>query len=230
MSDEFEKGYFTDKWDSAERQAWAAKAKEDLAKAESEQLKWIGAMSSRQETINQATLDLSPGTAKMLLEILDHLGTEWRSPLEGNVTVLARIPKKYTESLLGTHLKFKERRELTVFLLANRVPPTLVVQWYTVRKMLKDFSAKKDVADLLTKFAKGEMDGQAQFMTFHINLRSTAPVNYIDEDGNMRSQSTTGYMPNGDYEYVCTPSFWQDCFKDFGCLPIEFDAALKTLL
>ena len=230
MSDEYEQGYFTDKWDSAERQAWAAKAKEDLVKAESEQMQWIGAMSSRQTSINRATFDLSPVEVKILLELLDHLGPDWESPMEGKITVLARVPQKYAQALLSTHLKFKERRELTVFLLANRVPPTLLVKWYTVRKMLHDFSAKKDVADLLAKFAKGELDGQAQFTTFHINLRSTAPVNYIDEDGNMKSMSTTGYMPNGDYEYVCTPSFWKDCWKDFGCIPIDFDAAVKTLV
>jgi hypothetical protein len=58
--------------------------------------------------------------------------------VEEQVGSLCRFPVELREMFLSRHLHYAARFRLTVFLLANRCPPTLVAEWYTVRRMLKD--------------------------------------------------------------------------------------------
>jgi hypothetical protein len=100
---------------------------------------------------------------RCLLDIEEHLGSclYW--------------PSRFTEAMLTTHLRFPDRWQLTLFLLANRCPPKLMIEWYMSRGMLKDKSARMQVADLLHKHMNGTLEKQG-YTTWIMQATSTKPV------------------------------------------------------
>lgn len=87
---------------------------------------------------------------RALLDIEEHVGS------------CLKWPFRFTEMMLSTHLRFPERWQLTLFLLGNRCPPSLMVEWYISRKMLKDKSACDQIADLIQKHKDGTLEQQGR--------------------------------------------------------------------
>ena len=52
--------------------------------------------------------------------------------------------------------------QLTLFLLGNRAPPTLIAEWYVGRKMLKDKSARDQVIDIIKQHKDGKLEQQGR--------------------------------------------------------------------
>jgi len=80
--------------------------------------------------------------------------------IEQNVGSCLKWPTHFTEMMLSNHLSFEERWPLTKFLLGNRCPPTLMVEWYLKRGMLSDKSARDNVADIIRQHKDGTLERQ----------------------------------------------------------------------
>ncbi len=65
--------------------------------------------------------------------------------IEEHVGSCLKWPHRFTEMMLLPKLHFPERWQLTLFLIGNRCPPTLMVEWYLKRGMLSDRSARDQV-------------------------------------------------------------------------------------
>tara|TARA_R100000951_G_scaffold114443_2_gene118768 strand:+ start:1287 stop:1874 length:588 start_codon:yes stop_codon:yes gene_type:complete len=87
---------------------------------------------------------------RALLDIEEHIGS------------CIKWPPHFTEMMLSTHLRFPERWQLTLFLLGNRCPPSLMVEWYLSRNALKDKSARDQVADLIRQHKDGTLEQQGR--------------------------------------------------------------------
>ena len=70
---------------------------------------------------------------------------------------LCRLPGH--SSPLPTQLQLSQ---LSLFLLGNRAHPTLIVEWYMARGMLKDKSAREQVADIIMKHKNGTLESQGR--------------------------------------------------------------------
>lgn len=113
----------------------------------------------QQKTIEQ----LNTKDGKMLLCIEEQIGKclQW--------------PSRFTEAFLSSHLRFPNRWQLTLFLLGNGLDPKLIVEWYEQRKVLKDKSARTQVADLIQKHKNGTLEAQGR-TTWVMEATSTKPV------------------------------------------------------
>ena len=65
---------------------------------------------------------------------------------------------KMAERLLSRHLVFKDRFQLTLFMLQNKIPPVLIAQWMIKRKMLRDQSARMMVAGVIKSHMEGKLE------------------------------------------------------------------------
>ena len=82
--------------------------------------------------------------------------------IEEQVGSCMKWPYRFTEMMLSRHLRFPDRWQLTLFLLGNRCPPTLMTEWYIARGMLKDKSARDQVVDIIKKHKSGELSQQGR--------------------------------------------------------------------
>ena len=99
------------------------------------------------QKLAQQYADLPPIELKLLDSIIEeHLGQIWF------------WPEKYARLLLSKHLTYNDRYTLTTFLLANRLPPIFLAEWYLKRKMLRDESARKHVAGIIKMHRTGELE------------------------------------------------------------------------
>jgi hypothetical protein len=71
-------------------------------------------------------------------------------------------PTRFTESFLSYHLGYDERFQLTLFLLGNRCPPVLFVEWMISRGMLRDKSARDNVTILIKDHKSGKLEQQGR--------------------------------------------------------------------
>ena len=71
-------------------------------------------------------------------------------------------PAHMAERLLSKHLRFSDRFSLTLFMLANKIPPCLIAGWMIQRKMLRDEAARKHVASIIDAHMKGELEAQCK--------------------------------------------------------------------
>ena len=83
-------------------------------------------------------------------------------------------PAFLREMFFSSHLRFNDRFKLTLFLLGNALPPTLIVEWYITRKMLKDDSARRNVADLIKKHMTGELE-QRGYLVYMLDATTCKP-------------------------------------------------------
>ena len=117
------------------------------------------------------------------------------------------MPWHIQDMFVSDHLYYKDRFKLTVFLLNNRCPPPLIAEFYLVRGVLCDHSAKLHVASII----KDHRDGR---------LEEKGVTSYV-----MGATEPNGDPSIGDRRYrtVCTPSFayqfqhrhwWDEAIKD----------------
>lgn len=78
--------------------------------------------------------------------------------IEDKVGEITQWPLHLLTAMVSTHLTYQLRFQLTLFLLGNACPPGLMVEWYLQRKMLRDDSAHKHIANLVQEFATGKME------------------------------------------------------------------------
>lgn len=109
-------------------------------------------------------------------------------------------PVRHTEQMLSTHLRFSDRFGLTVFLLGNRCPPCLIVEWYLTRNMLKDQSAKDNIVEILYKHMTNQLEA---FSTFTVNSQVEIPPSVKKSKWDVGEQ-----VPPDDKRFsVVAPSF-----------------------
>lgn len=89
-----------------------------------------------------------PLTAKEL-ELLETIGDLVGSPIAW--------PSRVRTMFFSTHLRYSERVSLTFFLLANRMPPIVIAEWYLTRDMLRDKSARDHVASIIDDHKHGNL-------------------------------------------------------------------------
>jgi hypothetical protein len=65
-----------------------------------------------------------------LIETMSRADGSLLRDIEQQIGPCLRWPSKFSDAMLSPHLRFPERWQLTLFLLGNRVPPTLIVEWY----------------------------------------------------------------------------------------------------
>lgn len=94
--------------------------------------------------------------------------------IEEQIGSCMKWPGRFTEMMLSTHLRFPERWQLTLFLLGNRCPPSMMVDWYTQRTMLKDKAARDQVADLIRQHKDGTLEQQGR-TTWMLEATVTKP-------------------------------------------------------
>ena len=99
-------------------------------------------------TLEDAGMRLKPFERKLLDRVEEQVGS------------LQRFPIDLMEMFLSRHLHYAARFRLTIFLLANRCPPTLVAEWYTQRGMLNDKSAVDHIISILKAHMGGELEAK----------------------------------------------------------------------
>ena len=93
-------------------------------------------------------LELRVAERKLLGELLEHA-----PPLE-------QWPWWASEMLLSRHLRYNDRKQLTLFILINRIPPVKYAEWLQVRKVLKDDNARNHVASLIHEHKTGAIEAK----------------------------------------------------------------------
>jgi len=138
--------------------------------------RWKGLVAiGMKETILQKYADLSARDRKLFEECI-----------ENHIPSIERWPLGMLALVLETHLRYEDRTKLTNFMLINRVPPVLYVKWLLMRKMLKDFSARKQVATIIMQHKSGELQ-QKSVHAYEIEA--------VTQDGN----------PTKNYQIIMTP-------------------------
>jgi len=89
-----------------------------------------------------------------------------RDGIEEHVGNLKRWPTRIGTMLLSKRIHFKERLQLTLFVLANKCPPTVYVKWLLRRGMLRDVSARNHIKSIILghKTGKLEADGRTAYV------------------------------------------------------------------
>lgn len=146
----------------------------------------------RREAVNMAVYRMSPLIATDFDELVDHVGP------------LNRWPVNMAEAIVSTHLTFQQRFQLTLFLLGNRVPPTVFIAWFLRRNMLKDISARRHVAGILLAHKTGKLEADG---------KTTWVVGAVDKEGNELKDKN---------QVIATPRFADD-------EPQYWDEAIKKL-
>ena len=95
--------------------------------------------------------------------------------IEESTGSLAHWPTELTRLFVGRHLDNNGRFKLTAFLLANGVPPTLIVEWYLERRVLRDKSAHDNVATVIRHHKTGKLEEKG-YLVHHLNVTSDKPV------------------------------------------------------
>ena len=85
-----------------------------------------------------------------------------RDRFEEHMGALHLWPAHIAEKLLGRHLRFTERFQLTLFMLANKCQPTVYVEWLLKREMLKDNSARQHIVGLLDAHKTGKLETEGK--------------------------------------------------------------------
>lgn len=114
-------------------------------------------------------LQMSKGRGRKLLStISDCVGkfSEWRNQ---ELCLLLRRTLKHTDHGAKGVLKHP-RFSLTTFLLENRVPPIVVVEWYIERGMLRDRAARDHVRSIIEQWWAGQL---ARQRAYHMPWRIT---------------------------------------------------------
>lgn len=104
----------------------------------------------RREAVNAAVYNLPPSIAAEFENLVDHVGP------------LNRWPINVAEAIVSSHLTYLSRFQLTLFLLGNRVPPSLFVSFFLKRNMLRDISARRHVAGLLLAHKSGKLEADGK--------------------------------------------------------------------
>ena len=121
--------------------------------------------------------------------------------IEEQIGPCLKWPARFTELVLCSHLRFTERYQLTLFLLANRLPPTLMVEWYLARGMLKDKNARDQVADIIKQHKDGTLEQQGR-TSWVMNATVSKPLSQRKHpwDG-------VGEPAEDKTQIIATPSF-----------------------
>ena len=94
--------------------------------------------------------------------------------IEDLIGKLILWPAHLRTMFLSSHLRYSERFQLTLFLLGNWLPPLLIAEWYMKRNMLKDRSARDNVAGLIKQHMRGELE-QKGYVVWTLAAPKTKP-------------------------------------------------------
>lgn len=108
------------------------------------------AMQAR-ERVGKAALDLKAWERVFL-----------RDRIEEHMGALYLWPAHMAEKLLSRHLRFNDRFQLTLFMLANKCQPAVYAEWLLKRAMLKDKSARDHVASIITAHKTGKLEAEGR--------------------------------------------------------------------
>ncbi len=92
------------------------------------------------------------------IEALASRDSELLATIEDLIGRVITWPWRFTDAMLSTHLRFAERWKLTAFLLANRLPPTIIAKWYLQRGMLKDKAARNEIINIIRQHKDGTLE------------------------------------------------------------------------
>ena len=119
--------------------------------------------------------------------------------IEDHVGMIKYWPKSYRELMLGNHLNFNQRFKLTTFLLANRLDPRTIADWYVYRGLLRDTAAKVHVAQIIRSHKKGELEKFEIYVMNATTRNGDAASEYKFEDGTIIAQ--------GEKQPLIAPAF-----------------------
>ena len=114
-------------------------------------------------------------TAVEVLSSLSRRDAALLVTIEAQIGSIMTWPSHMREKFLSSHLRFNDRFQLTLFLLGNRVPPLLIAEWYLYRGMLKDKSARENVASIIKQHMDGELESKG-FKTWVMGATSCKPA------------------------------------------------------
>lgn len=113
-------------------------------------------MSCRQVPVTTPLENMFP--ISMQLDRLPAAHLKKLQAIEEQIGSLLLWPLSLQRDMLGSHLLFPKRFQLTLFLLGNRCPPVLMAEWYLLRGMLKDQSARDNIIELIKQHKNGRLD------------------------------------------------------------------------
>ena len=58
---------------------------------------------------------------------------------------------------LSTHLRYRDRFQLTLFLLGNALPPCVIREWYASQRCLRDVAARRHVESVIADFKSDKL-------------------------------------------------------------------------
>ena len=135
-----------------------------------------------------------------------------RDRIEDQIGTVSAWPKSYRVLITSSHLNFNERFRLTIFLLANRLDPRTIAEWYQGRGMLRDTAARVHVAEIIRSHARGDLGRFEVYVMQATTPSGDAPSEYKFEDGTIIAQ--------GEKQPLIAPSFasyddseWAEAFK-----------------
>jgi hypothetical protein len=85
-----------------------------------------------------------------------------RDRIEEHMGALYLWPAHMAEKLLCQHLRFNDRFQLTLFMLANKCQPAVYAEWLIKRGMLKDKSAREHVATVILSHKQGRLETEGK--------------------------------------------------------------------
>ena len=167
-------------------------------------------VAQRRWLVNQAVYNMSPLIATEFDRLVDYVGP------------LSQWPLRMAEAVVSTHLPYKLRFQLTLFLLGNRVPPAIITEWYLRREMLKDESARRHVAGILLAHKSGKLEKDCR-TTYVVGLKGDQDVVDVqfgrraheDRNARIRVAPRTAFLLLGHLVHVprasrgCYPRHWQ---------------------
>ena len=147
---------------------------------------------------------------------LDSLSPQHRTSLqlciEEHVGQVTELPHQFGNLILSRHLMRNDRFKLTLFLLANAVPPAKMVEWLLTRGSLRDESARFHIGAMIKDHAQGTLvDREGQPWKTYVHR----PM--IDETGRQLTGRGVWEVPVLTPNFAIShPEFWYDGLKMLG--------------
>ena len=86
-------------------------------------------------------------------------------------------PPSMRDLMMSNHLSYATRFKLTLFLLGNALPPSVIRKWYTSQKCLRDVSAHNHVESMIADFKQDKLSKYKYFnMWSHELLHCSSPT------------------------------------------------------
>ena len=147
-----------------------------------------------------------------------------RECIEEHMPKLVDWPEHMAQKLLCRRLKFADRFQLTLFMLANHCPPVKYAEWLLKRGMLSDKAARFHVAGIIDahKTGKLEQEGKTAYV-----MDATLPDGEAAPIGmRVRTVYTPDFAHNWQYQLYWTEAIYMlnnNTVLPFKVLPNVFE-------